>query len=200
MNEKQKQIIVNSLRTIISALELTDPGSEPVIEPKIIGQEEPVEPDPNVAEPQQEPETAAQEQTQQINLPDETKTVRSKHYSVTRKLFRTEHKHDMYISGNENIRSLNVVFEPKFINKAGLFGQRVIVDIVNSQMLTLKFSKSGYKISDKANTKNGGARLAINDKSYFNRFNDFGFIPSEFEAKKIADKGIWILTKVEENE
>ena len=200
MNEKQKQIIVNSLRTIISALELTDPGSEPVIEPKIVGQEEPVEPDPNVAEPQQEPETAAQKQTQQINLPDETKTVRSKHYSVTRKIFRTEHKHDMYISGNENIRSLNVVFEPKFINKAGLFGQRVIVDIVNSQMLTLKFSKSGYKIADKVNTKNGGARLTINDKSYFNRFNNFGFIPSEFEAEKIADKGIWILTKVEENE
>lgn len=188
MNEKQKQIIVNSLRTIISVLELTNPGSEPVIESKIVGQEEPVEPDPNVAEPQH------------INLPDETKTVRSKYYKGTRKLFRTEHKHDMYISGNENFGSLNVVFEPKFINKAGLFGQRVIVDIVNSQMLTLKFSKSGYKVADKANTKNGGARLAINDKSYFNRFNDFGFIPSEFEAEKIADKGIWILTKVEENE
>lgn len=198
MNEKQKQIIVNSLRTIISVLELTNPGSEPVIESKIVGQEEPVEPDPNVAEPQQEPETAAE--PQHINLPDETKTVKSKYYNGTRKLFRTEHKHDMYISGNENFGSLNVVFEPKFINKAGLFGQRVIVDIVNSQMLTLKFSKSGYKIADKANTKNGGARLAINDKSYFNRFNDFGFIPSEFEAEKIADKGIWILTKVEENE
>lgn len=119
------------------------------------------------------------------------------YYKGIRKLYRTKHEHDMYISGNEVFCSLNIVFEPRFIDKAGLAGQRILIDIVNSSMLALKFSKSGYKISDTPNCKNGGIRLAINNREIFNNYLNAGFIPSEFDAEKIEKKGIWILTRVE---
>jgi len=188
MEEKQKEIIINSLRTIISALEWAEmpqaSGTKGV--PEVI--EEPSQD----AFVQQEVKAAA------IVLQEpENEEKPHKRYSVERKPYCSKHAHDVVVSGNKVLGSLNIVFEPGFVDKAGLAGQRVLVEVVNESMLALKFSKSGYKLSDTANTVNGGIRIVVKNKDIFNCFYKSGLIPSEFDAEKIEKKGIWILTKNE---
>ena len=189
MLEKQKEIIINSLRTIISALEWAEMPQASGTK----GVTEVIEEPSHDAFVQQEVKAAAIVQQE----PSRHEEKPHKRYSVERKPYCSKHAHDVVVSGNKVLGSLNIVFEPGFVDKAGLAGQRVLVEVVNESMLALKFSKSGYKLSDTANTVNGGIRVVVKNKDIFNCFYKSGLIPSEFDAEKIEKKGIWILTKNE---